>query len=90
MKRVPGSIASARTGAGAVQEPPRLPELTSVDSKLAASWSGGVNRWLSVEVAHDGILIGDNGGAFGDVVSVADLLLGADAEASFLTHAPAG
>lgn len=76
-----GSIERSRftTGAGPSDVAPPLPVLVSKEAGAGRSWLGGANRWNTLEFAHTGILIGDIGGALGDVTSADDMLLAEDA-----------
>jgi hypothetical protein len=65
---------SFRTGDGPKLDAPPLPSLVSKVAEAGPGWSVELNRWLTLELPHDGILIADNAGALGDVGSVSELL----------------
>jgi hypothetical protein len=67
---------SFTTGNGPKLEAPSLPQLISSVAGAGRGWAvGSVNRWLTLELLHDGILIADNATALGSLTSVDDLLL---------------
>lgn len=66
---------SFTTGSGPLTSAPLPPQITSSEPGAGNGWEGGVNRYLRLGVAHEGILIADNAGALGTIESAQDLWL---------------